>query len=770
MSNSKQNKSKKEAENPSSLNQAILDFINANQQKVLNYKQVAKGINLEDSSLRPMVIAALEHLTDSKQIEAVDRGRYRAKQQKRIVEGTIVINRRGPATITTDEGEEFSVPYTNLNHAFPNDRVRAFVFASSKNKTPEVEVFEVVKRAKTQFVGVIEISPNFAFLVPDSGTLPVDIFIPKSEVTRTKVKKGQKVVVKITSWPENAHNPIGEIEKVLGNPGEHDVEMHAILFEFGLPYEFPKHVEDIAEKMLDGITPEEISKRRDFRKILTYTIDPADAKDFDDAISIQKLSDGNWEIGVHIADVTHYVEPGTQLDQEAFARATSVYLVDRVVPMLPEKLSNGICSLQPNVEKLTYSAVFKMDDSSNVVDYWIGRTIIKSARRFSYEEAQERIETQQGDLAEEILVCHRLAQNLRKKRFEEGAINFDRSEVKFILDDSGKPVDVYQKESKESNWLIEEFMLLANRTVATHINKKMAGDSKAKTFVYRVHDKPNVDKLERFAKFVKRFGQEINTANNLTISKSMNRLMVNSAGQAWQNVIETLAIRSMARAEYSANNIGHYGLGFEFYTHFTSPIRRYPDMMVHRLLTRYLDGKRSVALDATETECKHCNEREVLATSAERASIKYKQVEFLEDKIEQEFDGVISGVTNWGLYVELQGNSCEGMIPLQSMEDDYYIFDEDEYCLIGEHHKRVYRLGDKVRIRVVRANLIKKQLDFELVKSYSDHKAVDFENVGKNVQRPARKENHYSGKNKRSKGADSGKRHAGKSGGRRKKR
>jgi ribonuclease R len=529
-------------------------------------------------------------------------------------------------------------------------------------------------------------------------------------------------------------------------------------------------VEDIAEKMLDGITPEEISKRRDFRKILTYTIDPADAKDFDDAISIQKLSDGNWEIGVHIADVTHYVEPGTQLDQEAFARATSVYLVDRVVPMLPEKLSNGICSLQPNVEKLTYSAVFKMDDSSNVVDYWIGRTIIKSARRFSYEEAQERIETQQGDLAEEILVCHRLAQNLRKKRFEEGAINFDRSEVKFILDDSGKPVDVYQKESKESNWLIEEFMLLANRTVATHINKKMAGDSKAKTFVYRVHDKPNVDKLERFAKFVKRFGQEINTANNLTISKSMNRLMVNSAGQAWQNVIETLAIRSMARAEYSANNIGHYGLGFEFYTHFTSPIRRYPDMMVHRLLTRYLDGKRSVALDATETECKHCNEREVLATSAERASIKYKQVEFLEDKIEQEFDGVISGVTNWGLYVELQGNSCEGMIPLQSMEDDYYIFDEDEYCLIGEHHKRVYRLGDKVRIRVVRANLIKKQLDFELVKSYSDHKAVDFENVGKNVQRPARKENHYSGKNKRSKGADSGKRHAGKSGGRRKKR
>ncbi len=770
MSKSKQNKSKKEAENPASLNQVILDFFNANPQKIFNYKQVAKGIKLDDSSLRPMVIAALEHLGDTKQIEVVDRGRYSAKQQKRVIEGIIAINRRGPATLTTDEGEEFSVPYTNLNHALPNDRVKAFVFAGLRNRTPEVEVFEIVKRAKTHFVGILEVSPNFAFLVPDSGTLPVDIFIPKSEVTRTKAKKGQKVVVKITRWPENAHNPIGEIEKVLGNPGEHDVEMHAILFEFGLPYEFPREVENVADKMSHGITPEDISKRRDFRNILTYTIDPADAKDFDDAISIQKLNTGNWEIGVHIADVTHYVEPGTLLDKEAFARGTSVYLVDRVVPMLPEKLSNGICSLQPNVEKLTYSAVFTLDDNSNVLDYWLGRTIIKSARRFSYEEAQERIETGQGDLAQEILLCHRLAQNLRKKRFEEGAINFDRSEVKFILDENGKPTGVYQKESKEANWLIEEFMLLANRTVATHINKKFAAGGKAKTFVYRVHDKPNQDKLERFAKFVKRFGQEINTTNNLTISKSMNRLMVNSSGQAWQNVIETLAIRSMARAEYSANNIGHYGLAFDFYTHFTSPIRRYPDMMVHRLLTRYLEGKRSVALPATETECKHCNEREVLATSAERASIKYKQVEFLEDKIEEEFNGVISGVTNWGLYVELEGNGCEGMIPLQSLEDDYYIFDEDEYCLIGEHHKRVYRLGDKVRIRVVRANLIKKQLDFELVKSYSDHKAADFENVGKNVQRPARHNDFYSGKKGRGKSQGAGKKKTNRSNGRKKRR
>ncbi|MDD2563933.1 MAG: ribonuclease R [Salinivirgaceae bacterium] len=724
-----------DVKNPTILNQLILDFLNANPQKVFNFKQVAKGIRLSDTSLKAYIISALEYLSENRQIERIDRGKYVAKQQKRIIEGVIAINKRGPAILTTDDGEEFSVPYTNLNHAFPRDRVRAFVFPSIKNRKPEVEITEIIKRAKEHFVGVIEISKNFAFLVPDSGALPVDIFIPLTEVTRTKVQNGQKVVVKIKSWPENAHNPIGEIEKVLGNPGENNVEMHAILLEFGLPYEFPQELEKVASKMTDGITPEEIAKRRDFRKVTTFTIDPADAKDFDDAISIQKLSEDKWEIGVHIADVTHYIEPGSILDKEAFARATSVYLVDRVVPMLPENLSNGICSLMPGVDKLTYSAVFQVDKEANVLDYWIGRTIINSSRRFSYEEAQERIETQQGDLAEEINACHTFAQILRKNRFKEGAINFDRFEVKFRLDEEGKPIDVYLKTNKESNQLIEEFMLLANRTVATHISKDKSSSGKAKTFIYRIHDKPNQEKLERFAKFVKRFGQEINTSSRLNISKSMNTLMTNSSGQPWQNVIETLAVRSMARAEYSTENIGHYGLAFDNYSHFTSPIRRYPDMMVHRLLSRYAEGKRAVAQPATEEDCKHCNEREILATSAERASIKYKQVEYLIDKIEQEFDGVISGVTSWGIFVELDGNSCEGMVPLQTLEDDYYIFDEDEYCLIGEHHKRVYRLGDKVRIRVVKANLVKKQLDFEIIKSYSDHRASDYENVGQLAHR-----------------------------------
>ncbi len=746
----KNKKSKKEASKPSYINHAVLELLNNNPVKTYNYKQVAKELDLNDSSLRPLIISALERLAETKLIEKVDRARYKALQQKQIIEGTIVISRKGSATLTTDDGIEHTVPYTNLFHALPNDRVRAYVYAGSKHRKPEVEIFEIVKRARKYFVGIIEINPNFAFFIPDSGTLPVDIFIPKSEVARTKTKEGQKVVVEITDWPENAHNPIGKITKVLGNVGENDTEMHAILVEFGLPYEFPKNVQEAAEKIEQSISQQEIQKRRDFRDVITFTIDPTDAKDFDDAISIREIKTDVWEIGVHIADVTHYIKPGDLIDKEAFNRGTSVYLVDRTVPMLPEKLSNNICSLQPNTDKLTYSVVFNINEKGTVLEYWIGRSIINSKRRFTYDEVQERIEKNEGDLSRELHICNNIAQTLRKNRFDNGSINFERSEVKFLLDKNGKPIDVYLKENKEANQLIEELMLLANRTVATHINTKLTVNGKAKTYIYRIHDKPNQEKLERFAKFIKRFGQEINTTSNVTLAKSMNNLISNSSGKAWQNVVETLAVRAMARAEYSTKNIGHYGLAFNNYSHFTSPIRRYPDMMAHRLLTRYSEDKKSAPLADTESDCKHCNEREVLATSAERASIKYKQVEYLTDKLGQEFDGVISGVTSWGFYVELNQNSCEGMIPLQSLEDDFYVFDEEEYCLIGENNKRIYRLGDKVRVRVVKANLMKKQLDFELVKTYITHQGSDSDNALINLKkRPTGKKTTFTEKSRK---------------------
>ncbi|HON17736.1 MAG TPA: ribonuclease R [Salinivirgaceae bacterium] len=733
---SKSKKTSKHNQNISSaeIYDRILKFLNDNVGKSYNYKQIGRAIGLWEGQYRDKIVEILESLVKSSLVEYQDRGKYIVKIKEREVEGIIQIPRRGPATLVTDQGEEFSVPYSNLNKSLPGDRVKAFVYAGHKYKAPEVEIIQIIKRAKENFVGVIEVSQNFAFLVPDNNALPVDIFIPKEEVLRTKAKSGQKVVVKIKDWPENAHNPIGEIVKVLGQPGEHNVEMHAILYEFNLPYEFPPKVEKEANAIPEEIPEEEIARRRDFRNVLTFTIDPEDAKDFDDAISIQKTEKGLWEIGVHIADVTHYVKPGSELDKEAFARATSVYLVDRVVPMLPERLSNGICSLQPNTDKLTYSAVFTMTDNAEVVDYWIGRTIINSNRRFTYDEAQERIERGEGDLSQELNICHRLAQILRKNRLASGAINFERSEVKFKLDEKGAPIGVYLKESKEANQLIEEFMLLANRYIAQHI-LVLSRDGQLKTFVYRVHDKPNLEKLARFARFIQRFGQKIDITDNISLSRSINTLLDNSQGTAWQNVVETLAVRTMARAEYSAKNIGHYGLAFDHYTHFTSPIRRYPDMMVHRLLTRYMEGQKSLSFKQVDDECKHCSEREVLATSAERASIKYKQVEYLKDRIGEEFDGVISGVTNWGLYVELEGNASEGIVSLQTLHDDYYIFDEDEYCLIGQRNRKVFRLGDTVRIRVVNANLLKKQLDFEMIENFTQHKKSDFDHINTNVSR-----------------------------------
>jgi ribonuclease R len=667
-------------------------------------------------------------------------------------EGTIDMTSRKTAYFICEEfTEDVFIPTNNLNHALDKDKVKVYVYNRRKGKRAEGEVIEVTERAKTEFVGVIDIQKNFAFVSTANAKMYTDIFIPLAKIG--DAQQGDVVIARIEDWPKKADSPFGSIIKVLGKPGEHDTEIHAILAEYGLPYDFPIEVEVYAQKIDTSIHESEIANRRDMRDTLTYTIDPKDAKDFDDALSFKKLDNGNYEIGVHIADVSYYLKEGTILDDEAYNRGTSVYLVDRVVPMLPEVLSNFACSLRPNEEKYTFSAVFEINPKAEVINQWFGRTVIYSDQRFAYEEAQHIIESNtknlnsdekelllddtiknnikssktksntipveisitgseyivKDDLVEATLKLDELAKILRRKRMNDGAISFDKVEVKFNLDENAEPVGVYFKVSKDANHLIEEFMLLANRKVAEYIGKQK------KTFVYRVHDEPNEDKLYAMQNLISKFGYKIDFRDG-EISKSLNKLMQDVNGKKEQNLIDTLAIRTMSKAKYSTKNIGHYGLAFDYYSHFTSPIRRYPDVMVHRLLQYYLDGGKSVSEDVYEEKCTHSSNMEGLATSAERDSIKYMQVKYMQDHKDQEFLGVISGVTEFGLYVEIIENKCEGMVRIREIKDDYYTFDEKQYALVGQITKSLLQLGDEIYVKVKNADLVKKQLDFHFLR------------------------------------------------------
>lgn len=705
----------------------ILKILSKEPNKPFNYKQIAAKLEVDDTKSRNEIIKDLKILASKKQILEIEPGKFIVKAQSQdYYEGVIDMTSRKTAYfISEDFEEDVFIPTNNLNHALDGDKVKVYVYNRRKGKRPEAEVIEIIERQRFEFVGVIDVQKNFAFVTTANAKMYTDIFIPKDKIG--EAKDGDVVLAKIEDWPKKADSPFGTILKVLGRPGEHDTEIHAILAEYGLPYDFPAEVEAYAKKLDTSIQSEEIAKRRDMRNVLTFTIDPKDAKDFDDALSFQKLDNGNFEIGVHIADVSHYVQEGTILDDEAFKRATSVYLVDRVVPMLPEVLSNFACSLRPNEEKYTFSAVFEISPKAQVINQWFGRTVIYSDQRFAYEEAQHIIETKSNTIPAEIsltgreyvvkeeikeatLILDELAKILRRNRMNNGAISFDKVEVKFKLNETDEPVGVYFKIAKDANHLIEEFMLLANRKVAEFIGKQK------KTFVYRIHDEPDENKLMNLQGVISKFGYSLNFKSKESISKSLNSLLEDVVGKKEQNMVDTLAIRTMSKAKYSTENIGHYGLAFDFYSHFTSPIRRYPDVMVHRLLQHYLDGGKSADEDAYEEKCVHSSNMENSATNAERDSIKYMQVKYMQDHKDQEFLGVISGVTEWGIYVEIIENKCEGMIRIREIKDDYYTFDEKQYALIGETTKSLLQLGDEVWVKVKNADLVKKQLDYHFIR------------------------------------------------------
>ncbi len=693
---------------------AVANFLTQNNEKQFNYKQIAAALNVRGEESRGLLVNVLDKMRDDEMILESSRGRYRVNNRGLLLEGRFERRSNGKNFfVPDDDGNIVNIAERNSLHAMNGDRVRVQLLAKRRRSDTEGAVIEILERAQNRFVGVLDVQKHFAFLVMDSKYLANDIFIPKEDLNGAK--NGDKVVAEIVEWPKKANNPVGKVIDILGLPGQNDTEMHAILAQYDLPYSYPQKVAKLAEKIPETIDQKEIAKREDFRDVFTITIDPKDAKDFDDALSLRKVGPNLWEVGVHIADVTHYVRQDDPIDTEAENRATSIYLVDRTIPMLPERLSNELCSLRPNEEKLCFSAIFHLNEKAEIKKSRVARTVIKSDSRLTYEDAQTVIETGKGDFSAEILQMNQLAKQLRERRFANGAINFDRYEVKFNLDENGKPLGVYFKESKEANHLIEEFMLLANRTVAELIGKVPKGKN-ARPFVYRVHDVPDPEKLDTFNTFILRFGHKIKaTGTKVEVAKSINSLLDKIQGRPEENLVETIAIRTMSKAAYSTKNVGHYGLAFDYYTHFTSPIRRYPDMMVHRLLERYLEGGKGVDQNTLEEECKHCSQMELVASNAERDSIKYKQVEFMADKIGKVYDGVVSGVTEWGIYVEINENKCEGMIPIRELDDDFYELDEKNYRLVGRRTKREYRLGQALSIQVARANLERRQLDFSLV-------------------------------------------------------